>query len=427
MKTAELAAADAAFGADLYQRLAGRSMPGNLVFSPASVAIALRMALIGARGETAAELARALHLPGSEAARDAQLQYASLLASPDLTLSVVNTAWLDLSLRVRKEFLDQPVTVQRVDFAGQPGPARAAINEAVDQQTAGKITDLIPPGLIDEDTRLVLVNAIYLKARWQHEFTPQQTRKEPFYPEHTGPSQADMMHQQAALGYARGDGYQAVLLPYRHGPLAMAIVLPDGPLSHFPLDGPGGAGEALRQLLAGPERCQVDLRLPKFRIEVASRLGETLRQLGVVRAFSGNADFSGIAEEPLAISEVVHKAFIDVDEEGTEAAAATAVVMLRAAVSVRPPAKRVVFTADRPFLFAVVETRSGLPLFLGQVTRPLGPVPLLACVNRLSGMSRSSGAGRPGCRPRTRRPAPGRGLSSWSGPSIPGTRPAAAA
>jgi serpin B len=383
MKSAELAASDAAFGTDLYRLLAG---PGNLVFSPASIAAALRMALIGARGETAAELARVLHLPGPEAAREAQLQLTSIPASSDLTLNVVNTAWLDLGLRVRKEFLDQPVIVQRVDFAGQPDSARVAISKAVEEQTAGKIRDLIPAGLIDEFTRLVLVNAIYLKARWQHAFPGQNTRKEPFFggyggilrssprgtapPERTAPSHADMMHLEAALDYAHGDGYQAVLLPYKHGSLAMAIVLPDGPLAEFPLESLGGVPAVLGRLLAERETYQVDLRLPRFRIEVASRLGPTLRQMGVARAFSGNADFSGITDEPLAISEVVHKAFIDVAEEGTEAAAATAVVMLRSMARPRPPAKRVVFTADRPFLFAVVETTSGLPLFLGQLTRP---------------------------------------------------------
>jgi serpin B len=367
MKIAELAASDAAFGTDLYKVLAG---PGNLVFSPASIAAALRMTLIGARGETAAELARALHLPGREAAREAQLQLAAIPTRSDLILNVVNSAWLDLALPVRKEFLDQPVTVQRVDFAGQPQSARAVINGAVDEQTAGKIKDLIPAGLINELTRLVLVNAIYLKARWQHEFPRPRTRKESFYSERAWSCPADMMHLQATLDYARGDGYQAVLLPYQNGPLAMAIVLPDGPLSRFPLGDLGGLPAVLGRLLADREKYQVDLRLPRFRIEVASRLGQTLRQMGADRAFGDHADFSGITDVPLAISEVVHKAFIDVDEEGTEAAAATSVVVLQSKAMIRPPAKRVVFTADRPFLFAVVETNSGLPLFLGQLTRP---------------------------------------------------------
>jgi serpin B len=177
-----------------------------------------------------------------------------------------------------------------------------------------------------------------------------------------------MMHGTAQWAYARGDGYQAVLLPYKGGPVAMAIVLPDGPLPGFPLETLGGVAGVLRGLLSA-EQYQVDLRLPKFRVEAAFRLTDTLSSLGITRAFSDGADFGGIADEPLKISDVVHKAFIDVDEKGTEAAAATAAAVMLAALR-RAPAKRVTFTADRPFLYVVTETTSGTPLFLGQFTRP---------------------------------------------------------
>ena len=289
LDTRQQATADAAFGTDLYTRLAG---PGNLVFSPASIAAALRMALIGARGETADELARGLHLPGPGAARVANLQLTGLAAArDDLVLRAVNTAWIDSDLDVRDEFLDQPVTVQRVTFRRQPEAAREAINAAVAEQTAGKIRDLIQPGLIGILTRLVLVNAIYLKARWEHQFPAQQTKKAPFYPERAGATQVDMMHVQARLAYHRGDGYQAVLLPYRGGPLAMAIVLPDGPLSEFT-----GRMPAVSALLTTAEQRDVDLRLPRFKIESGFLLRDTLQALGMGRAFSGDADFSGITD-----------------------------------------------------------------------------------------------------------------------------------
>jgi serpin B len=363
----QLAAADAAFGTDLYVKLAG---PGNLVLSPASIASALRMALIGARGETATELARALHLPDAAAAREANRELVTIPSGDDMTLNAVNTAWIDDHLRVLDSFLDQPVSVRRADFRDQPEQARQAINESVEEQTAGKIPNLLGRGLISALTRLVLVNAIYLKARWQHEFPEASTRKEPFHPEGSGAIPVDMMHLTERLAYHRGPHHQAVLLPYKSGPLAMAIVLPDGPLSQFQVGDLDGVAGLLREVLAGTQEYQVDLRLPKFRTESSFRLDDTLRSLGVERAFTGAADFSGItADEQLGVSAIVHKAFIEVDERGTEAAAATAVVMMRAAL-VRPPAKRKVFTADRPFLFAVVETTSGLPLFLGQVTRP---------------------------------------------------------
>jgi serpin B len=364
--TEQLAAADAAFGTDLYRQLAGSA---NLVFSPASVAAALRMALIGARGETAVELARVLHLASAEEARQAQRQLGSIPASDALTVRQVNTAWIDSGLSVRKEFLDQPASVRRADFSAAPEAARATINLEVEEQTAGKVGGLIPPGLISSLTRLVLVNALYLKARWEHEFPAGNTRKEPFYPERSDATPVDMMHMEERLAYHRGDGFEAALLPYEGGPLALAIVLPDGPLSQFPLEGLGGISGVLRGLLARPEQRQVDLRLPKFRMEAQFLLGDKLQALGITLAFHEGADFSGICDQPLHIDQAIHKAFIDVDEQGTEAAAATAAVVRIMALR-RQPAQRVTFTADRPFLFAVVETAIGLPLFLGQFTGP---------------------------------------------------------
>jgi serine protease inhibitor len=363
----QLAAADAAFGTDLYGQLAG---PASLVLSPASVAAALRMALIGARGETAVEIARVLHLASAETARQAQGQLAGMPAGDTLTLRVVNTAWIDSGLAVREEFLRQPVSVARADFARDPEAASRAINAAVEEQTAGKISGLVRPGLISALTRLVLVNAIYLKARWQHEFPAGNTRKEPFYPERSDGARVDMMHSDERLAYHRGDGFQAVLLPYKGGPLAMAIVLPDGPLSQFPLQALGGLSAVLGGLLAGAEEYQVDLRLPKFRAEAKFLLGDTLRALGISLAFSAAADFGGICDGPLHIDQAIHQAFIDVDEQGTQAAAATAAVVAVMAMRRQRPARRIAFTADRPFLFAVVETASGLPLFLGQFTGP---------------------------------------------------------
>ncbi len=261
--------------------------------------------------------------------------------------------------------------MRRADFSRQWEEARGAINESVEQQTAGKIVNLLAPGLLDSLTRLVLVNAIYLKARWLHQFPEGGTRKESFHPEGSGPVPVDMMHMNERFAYYRGDGHQAVLLPYRDGPLAMAIVLPDGPLSKFPVADLGGVAGVLRGLLTDREEYQVDLRMPKFKVESSFRLDDTLRSLGVERAFDvEEADFSGITDdERLHVSAVVHKAFIDVDENGTEAAAATAVAIATRA-ALRPPRKSAVFTADRPFLFAIIETTSGDPLFLGQFTRP---------------------------------------------------------
>ena len=364
--------ADAAFGTDLYLKLAAT---GNVVFSPASIAAALRMALAGARGETAAELAAALHLPGPEAAADGLRQLAAIRPGDDLTFRAPNVMWLESALSVLDSYLAQlseTVSVERCDFRHAPEAARETINGAIAEQTAGKITNLIAPGLIDNLTRLVLTNAVYLKALWKSQFPAEETKQKPFYPERTAPAQTDLMHLRAGLAYHRGEGYQAVLLPYRGGSLAMTAVLPDGPLSEFTagLAGTAGLGGLMSGLLSGGTECQVDLSLPRFRVDAGFMLKDTLQALGVRTAFTGAADFSGITrDEPVHISAVVHKAYIDVGEEGTEAAAATAVV-IRSLALVRKPQPDVTLVFDRPFLFAIVETTSGLPLFLGQFTQP---------------------------------------------------------
>jgi len=369
---AQAVQADAAFGTDLYLKLAAS---GNVVFSPASIAAALRMALAGARGDTAAELAAVLRLPGPEDAADGLKQLAGIRPGDGLTFRAPNIMWLESTETVRDDFLAQlaeTVAVERCDFARAPEAARQVINDAVAEQTAGKITGLIPPGVMDSLTRLVLTNAVYLKALWTHQFPARDTTQKPFYPERLGPTPVDMMHLAADLDYHRGDGYQAVLLPYRGGSLAMAVVLPDGPLSEFTgrLGGVGGVGGLLAGLLSSGGQCQVDLSMPRFRVDAGFMLKDTLESLGVRTAFTPAADFSGITDdEPLHISAVVHKAWIDVGEEGTEAAAATAVTISALAL-VRKPPPEVTLVFDRPFLFVIADAASGLPLFLGQFTRP---------------------------------------------------------
>jgi len=372
---AEAVRADAAFGTDLYGKLAG---PGSVVFSPASIAAALRMALTGARGETAAEIAAVLHLPGPGAAAEGLAQLAGIRAGDDLDFRAPNVMWLQSALSVRNEFLSQlsgTASVERCDFSTAPEAARQVINDTVAEQTEGKITGLIPPGAIDGLTRLVLTNAVYLKALWAHQFSAQETRQKPFYPERTGATPVDMMHQATRFAWHRGDGYQAVLLPYRGGPLAMALVLPDGPLSEFTggLDAAGGVGALLDGLLSSGAEALVDLSLPRFRVDAGFMLKDTLQALGVRAAFTPDADFTGITtDEPLHIGAVVHKAFVDVGEEGTEAAAATGMTFQTLALA-RKPQPDVTLVFDRPFLFAIADMSSGLPLFLGQFTRPGRP------------------------------------------------------
>ena len=373
------AAADAALGADLYQILTEDA--ADTVFSPASVASALRIALCGARGQTAAELARVLHLdedpkPQDAAATGLRLTLtsggaASGSGSGSATFRAPNTVWIQSGLPVHAAFkarLHDAVTLAAADFRAAPEATRTEINQVIATQTEGKISGLLPSGTITALTRLVLASAVYLKAAWTDPFPERATAGAPFYPD--GRDQpaltVPMMHGTASRAYLRGDGYQAVLLPYRDINLAMAVLLPDGPLAALR---PKVAAAGLGGLLAGAARHRVTLSLPRFRLEAAFDLIPALRRLGVVAAFGADADFGEITEAaPLRIGAVAHKAYVDVDEQGTEAAAATAVV-IRAAAAMRPP-PAVTMVVDRPFLFAIVDGTTGLPLFLGQVSHP---------------------------------------------------------
>ncbi|HEY3651852.1 MAG TPA: serpin family protein [Streptosporangiaceae bacterium] len=367
------AAADAALGADLFQILTEDA--ADTVFSPASVASALRIALCGARGQTAAELARALHLDEDPKPQDAAatgLRLALTSGSGSATFRAPNTVWIQAGLPVHAAFearLHDAVTLAAADFRAAPEAARAEINRVIASQTAGKISGLLPSGTITALTRLVLASAVYLKAAWTAPFPERATADAPFYPD--GRDQpaltVPMMHGTASRAYLRGDGYQAVLLPYRDINLAMAVLLPDGPLAALR---PKLAAAGLGGLLAGAARHQVTLSLPRFRLEAAFNLIPALRRLGVAAAFGDSADFGEITEAaPLRIGAVAHKAYVDVDEHGTEAAAATAVV-IRTAAAMRPP-PAVTMVVDRPFVFAIVDSTTGLPLFLGQVSHPV--------------------------------------------------------
>src|SRR5580692_7917520 len=279
-------AADDAFGADLY-RLLSEQAP-DTVFSPVSVASVLQMALCGARGQTAAELASALHLDGSPDTAAAALRslaalVANVTADGTVTFLAPAAVWVQAGLPLRPDFTARlGEAVAETDFASAPQQAREQINRVVAEQTEQKITGLLPARAIDDRTRLVLTSAIYLKAGWAQTFPAHATAEAPFYPD--GPDRLSrtvrMMHSTAPRMYVRGDGYQAVLLPYRGGNLAMAVVLPDVPLA-----------------------------LPRFRLETGFDLIPVLTRLGVRQAFTDHADFSGITEATrLLINAIAHKA-----------------------------------------------------------------------------------------------------------------------
>jgi serpin B len=249
-------------------------------------------------------------------------------------------------------------------FRADPDGERRRINRTVADQTAGRITDLFPSGSIDEDSRLVLTNALYLKAAWAREFPRERTVDAPFTRADGSTVTVPMMHNEPGddeggmLGYAEGPGYQAVTLPYKGGKLAFTVIVP---ASAEALKGKGVAA-----LLAEIRPAHVTLAMPRFTAGSAMDLRDTLTAAGMPDAFSSAADFSGITDDTgLYLGSVRHKTFVKVDEEGTEAAAATGVD----AKAVSAPVPHTV-TVDRPFLFVITDTANGAPLFLGRIGDP---------------------------------------------------------
>ncbi|MFC0111110.1 serpin family protein [Kibdelosporangium aridum] len=357
---AELVAAMDTFGLDLLTSPTLADKP-NLVVSPASVSLALQMVGAGAAGETAAQINKVLHLPEGVRPR---------MPAFDLTdLKVANTVWAQQGLALKPGFTDTlrnqfGAAMNEADFVKDSNGARARINKTVEDQTAGKIPDLFPPTSITPLTRVVLTNALYLKAAWAREFPKDRTRNEPFTRADGSTVSVPMMRNdplkepKVPLGYAEGPGYQVVTLPYRGGKLAFTVILPS-------------SADALRArgiatVLGEVQPADVQLAMPKFTARSGMDLKKTLEAAGMPLAFSAAADFSAITEqEPLRVDSVQHKTFIQVDEEGTEAAAATGVD----AQLVSAPAVRTV-TVDRPFIFVITDTATGAPLFLGRINDP---------------------------------------------------------
>jgi serpin B len=368
-----------ALGLDLIGRIGSRT--SNLVFSPSSIAVALAMARAGARGETAVQMDLVLRSLGADDhaaaanALDAALNGRSGTfkdgsgKSLDVALRIANTAFGQRGMAIAQGFLDALASrygagLHLVDYRSDPEAARQAINAWVDGRTEHRIKELLAPGVISPMTRLTLVNAIYLKAPWLVSFTDGATQPGPFARPDGSTVQAQLMRRGGSLPYAEGTGWRAVELPYVGGSLAMTVVVPDD-LGAF--EASLNAGE-LDQLVSSLGPRAVDLTFPRFGIETSAGLAAILADLGMPLAFDPDrADFSGITTaEQLFISAVVHQANIDVDEKGTEAAAATAVVMDTTSV----PADPVTLRVDRPFLFLLRDVPTGAIVFMGRVVDP---------------------------------------------------------
>ena len=373
-----LATGNSAFAFDLYQKLRGEE--GNLFFSPYSISVALAMTYAGARGETESQMADTLRfsLPqewlhpafnGLDQELAQRGEGAAGLDGEGFRLNIANALWGQTGYPFLPEFLDllarnYGAGMRFVDFASAEA-ARSTVNDWVSEQTEGRIENLIPPGVLDATTRLVLTNAIYFNAAWAKPFQETATEDGPFYPLDGGPVTVPLMRQSDTFGYARGDGYQLVELPYSGHELSMTILLPDeGEFETFEAALDTSAVEAA---LDGSGYQQIDLTMPRFEFDDEFSLGDTLADMGMPLAFSDAADFSGMTgQRDLFISAVIHKAFVAVDEQGTEAAAATAVGMALSAMPSEPVEVRV----DRPFIFFIRDIQTGSILFAGRVLDP---------------------------------------------------------
>jgi serpin B len=370
-----LALGNDTFAWDLYGKV--EHTERNLFFSPYSISACLAMTYAGARGETATQMAQTLHFSTNQdqlatGFGQLQKQLQALEQKQAIALRVANGLWCQQGHPFLPAFLDVARTtyqasVDQVDFRTQAEPTRVEINDWVSRQTQGKITHLLQPGMVDPTTRLILVNAIYFKGKWAHQFNPTNTTNAPFSVTPSRSVQAPLMHLNAEFNYAEVDGAQLLELPYAGGDLSMVVLLPKERDGLKTLESSLSQPKLEHWLGRGREQ-KVNVFLPKFKLTAQFSLGRTLADLGMRDAFSPAADFSGMdGARDLFISAVVHKAFVDVNEEGTEAAAATGTVMKMLAIRPQPVPT---FRADHPFLFLIRDTHSGSILFLGRVLDP---------------------------------------------------------
>lgn len=376
------------FALQLYARL--RAQEGNLFLSPYSISTALAMAYAGARGQTEAQMAKVLHYPTvageaispGRSLQSAQFHSAFGAVVRDLNgrakkggyeLAVANALWGQKGYGLLNDFLKLIETeyggrITEVDFVRATETARKTINAWVEEKTKDKIKELLQPGVLDAMTRLVLTNAIYFKGNWARQFKEDRTRPAPFTLLSGEKVDVPMMNQTAEFGYMEAEDFQALELPYVDDELSMIILLPKK-TDALPEFEKKLKPENLAQWLDKVGRREVIVSVPKFKMTSQFSLASVLKSMGMADAFSAKAaDFSGMTGgRDLFISAVIHKAYVDVNEEGTEAAAATGVVMRLTSVG---PSQTPVFRADHPFLFLIRDNQSGSILFIGRVINP---------------------------------------------------------
>jgi serpin B len=367
-----------AFALDIYNSLLSEN--GNLILSPFSISLALAMTYAGARGETESQMAQALHFTPQEQLHpafnslDQTLTKQTINLDKDqepLQLNIANAVWAEQTFTFLKEYLDviarnYGAGIHISDFINNAEPTRKEINNWVSDKTEDKIKNLLPEDSVGPDTRMVLVNAIYFKADWLDQFEEKDTRDFPFNLLDGSQVNVPMMGQSMYIPYTSGGGYQAVELLYAGNTAAMQIIVPDQ--GRFEEIESALTVDLLNDITSRLNQTSVILRMPKFEFESSFSLTDALKDLGMPAAFDRNsADFSGMTgDKDLFIGNVIHKAFVKVDEEGTEAAAATAVLMEGTGALMSD----VTLVVDRPFIFLIRDLQTGQVLFIGRVLNP---------------------------------------------------------
>jgi serpin B len=359
------------FAVELYKKI---SKPDeNVFFSPYSISTALAMTYAAAKGKTAQEMEQTLHFKLKNG--DLHKGFSEIISDlnargkqGNYKLNVANRIWVKAGLNPTKAFMDIVrkyyfAAAEILDFAGNPESSRVTINTWVEKMTNGKIKNLIPKGVIKSDTQMVLTNAIYFFGNWQSQFEEKRTSKSAFNVSPSKKIDVQMMHKTESFGYKRVKDLKVLALPYKGNELSMVIFLPDK------VDGIKDLEKSLtykniEQWTSGLDTSRVVVSLPKFKMSSGFNLNQTLAAMGMKSAFTGTADFSGIAKG-IFISAILHKAYVDVNERGTEAAAATAVVMTKSAAP-----KVDIFNADHPFIFLIRDNKSGSILFMGKLMDP---------------------------------------------------------
>jgi serpin B len=370
--TAAVVESNTRFALELYGQL--RAQKGNLFLSPFSISTALAMTSAGARGKTLAQMEKVLHLLPPKKHHPAQGDLLDQVhglgaGKRGFSLCLASALWGQKGQRPREDFLELTRThygagLREVDFLRDPEGARRAINAWVGRETQERIKEVLRPGTVKKDTRLMLTNAIYFKGDWANRFDRSATRSGTFHLAGGGSSAAALMSQKGTFGYLDGGTFQALELPYTARELSMVVLLPrrvDGLAALEKMLAPA----KLAGWLKGLKKRAVMVTLPRFKVSSASRLNGVLGELGMPLAFNPKAaDFSGLGKGQLQLSAVVHQAFVEVNEEGSEAAASTAVKVVGRAATVPS------FRADRPFVFLIRDLRNGSILFLGRLVTP---------------------------------------------------------